>query len=219
MLSRVYRLSSLDNAAALEVDPDNNLLWRMNQRRLEAEALRDAILVASGRIELQPPEGSIIARLGDGLVGRNIKPNQILADNPNRSVYLPIVRGVLPEILRIFDFPEPSIIGGMRDVTTVPTQALFMMNNDCVFGAADDLAKRLLSDTNQGVSQRVEQAYMLTLSRLPSTQEIDTAVTFIDEIQTMLQSQEKRGRQRTEQLAWASFCQSLFAASEFRYIN
>ncbi len=146
MLSRVYRLASLDSEDGLNADPDNHLLWKMNQRRLEAEAIRDAMLVASGQIDLVPGEASVVAKVGNGLVGQTVKAEQLLTDGNKRSIYLPIVRGALPEILRIFDFPEPSIIGGVRDVTTVPTQALYMMNNEFVVESAAKLAERLIDE-------------------------------------------------------------------------
>ena len=114
MTSRVYRLSTQSNLAGAAADPDNHLLWRMNQRRLEAEAIRDAMLMASGELDLSPGESSIVARAGDGLIGRTLRAEQLEEDAGKRSVYLPIVRGELPEILRVFDFPEPSIIGGVR---------------------------------------------------------------------------------------------------------
>ncbi len=219
MLSRVYRLASLDTAAGLKADPDNHLLWKMNQRRLEAEAIRDAMLVASGQIDLIPAEASIVAKVGNGLVGQDVKAEQLLTDNKKRSVYLPIVRGVLPEILRIFDFPEPSIIGGVRDVTTVPIQALYMMNNEFVVDAAAKLAERLIDEEQMDAGDRVRLAYRLTVTREPSDDEVQTAVRYIEEMDSILKNQEKHDQANSEKLAWASFCQSLFASSEFRYVN
>ncbi|MDP6060650.1 MAG: PSD1 and planctomycete cytochrome C domain-containing protein, partial [Pirellulaceae bacterium] len=76
MNSRVYQLAGVSNAKAEEVDPDNNLLWRMNQRRLEVEAIRDSILMASGELDLSPGKGSIVESIGDGDIGRNLRPDQ-----------------------------------------------------------------------------------------------------------------------------------------------
>jgi hypothetical protein len=218
MLSRVYRLSSDDDADALASDPDNTLLWRMSQRRLEAEAIRDGMLLASGQLDLNPQVGSLIQKLGEGIIGRNIKSVGIADEHVARSVYLPIVRGGLPEILSLFDFPEPSIIGGVRDVTTVPTQALFMMNNPLVIDSATKLAERLAEATDDP-RRRVSEAYLRTVSRRPSELEIDRALLFVDEAQIVLADQGKRNATEIETIAWAGFCQSLFASSEFRYIN
>lgn len=215
MLSRVYRQSSLDHDEGLSVDPDNHLLWKMNQRRLEAEAIRDAMLVASGQIDLAPADASIVAKVGDGLIGRNLKADQIVSDQRKRSVYLPIVRGVLPEILRVFDFPEPSIIGGVRDVTTVPTQALYMMNDEFVIETASKLAGRLMGEKQLGDRDRIRLAYQLTVTRDASEEEVETAMDSIQQMQSILQDQEES----SESLAWTCFCQSLLASSEFRYVN
>ncbi len=208
MTSRVYRLASTDDDRGLAADPDNVLLWRMNQRRLEAEAIRDAMLVAGGRIDLAPAESSVVAKVGNGLVGQSIRPDQLAADSNHRSVYLPIVRGAVPEVLRVFDFPEPSIISGARDVTTVPTQALFMMNNPAVIQAAESLADRLMKKDSLTDEERVRMAYRWTVCRIPTDDEVRIAMAFIQDM-----------KQQSESLAWTGFCQSLFGSSEFRYVN
>jgi hypothetical protein len=135
-----------------------------------------------------------------------------------RSVYLPIVRGGLPEMLSLFDFPEPSIIGGVRNVTTVPTQALFMMNNPKVIESASKLAQRI-SQESDDPRGRVRQAYRLTLSRRPSEAEIDRALQYIASTKRTLTNVDKRNPNESQAIAWAGFCQSLFASSEFRYTN
>ncbi len=146
VLTRAYQMTCASDEQGLAADPDNNLLWRQNQRRLEAEALRDAMLVASGEIDLTPGVGSIVAQVGDGDIGRNLRGSQFATNDTKRSVYLPIVRNELPEALQVFDFPEPSIIAGQRDVTTVPTQALYMMNSPFVLDRSKALAQRVLQD-------------------------------------------------------------------------
>src|SRR5262249_34524205 len=70
VMSRVYQLSSTANDAAVEIDPDNTLLWRMTPRRLDAESLRDALLAVSGQLDTTPPVGSVVARAGEGPVAR-----------------------------------------------------------------------------------------------------------------------------------------------------
>lgn len=218
MTSRVYRLSSKDDALGLATDPGNELYWRMNQRRLEAEAIRDAMLHASGRLDLEAPSGSPVEKLGEGIIGRNIKTAELANNDRCRSVYLPIVRGGLPEILSLFDFPEASIVGGVRNVTTVPTQALFMMNNPLVMKCAKQLAQRL-SDHHDDPRQRVRQAYRLTLSRSANEAEIDAALDFVRDAERSLMNQQDRDASDATLIAWAGFCQTLFASTEFRYTN
>lgn len=219
MLSRVYRLSSEDQSAALAVDPGNQLLWRMNQRRLEAEAIRDAMLMVSGQLDLSPQAGSPVEKVGEGIVGRNIKITDLAKEHLRRSVYLPIVRGGVPEFLSLFDFPEPSIVGGVRNVTTVPTQALFMLNNPLVIETAAKTAQRLV-EFSDDPQERVRYAYQLTLSRDPGEAEIDRAIQFVTDTTNALEETGRQARkQNPEAIAWAGFCQSLFATSEFRYTN
>ncbi len=218
MTSRVYRLSCDDDPTSLAADPGNQWLWRMNQRRLEAEAIRDAMLLSSGQLDLSAQVGSSVEKLGEGIVGRNINVSGLGDAHVARSVYLPIVRGAVPEMLRLFDFPEPSIISGARDVTTVPTQALYMMNSPQVIDSAKALARRLVAG-NDDDHQRVHHAYRLTLSRQPDSEEVDRALQFIADFEQVLieSGQSESGESGT--LAWAGFCQSLLASTEFRYIN
>jgi hypothetical protein len=135
--TRTYRLASDPSADNVAVDPDNRLYWRMPRKRLEAEAIRDAMLAGSGQLVLAPPESFAVAEIGDGEVGRGIDLSPLKRPFPHRSVYLPIIRGILPEVLKVFDFPEPSNIKGQRDVTNVPAQSLYLMNSSFVLDQAN----------------------------------------------------------------------------------
>ncbi|MBI1371534.1 MAG: DUF1549 domain-containing protein [Phycisphaera sp.] len=214
VLSHVYRLSNEYSAANDAIDPDNLLHWRMDRRRLDAEALRDAVLSAAGMLELDPVTHSVVADL-DGDIERD---NKMLAKvkgvaSDHRSVYLPIVRNVVPEMLQTFDFAEPSMLVGARDVTTVPTQALYMMNSPFVLSRSKQMAERLLGDSSNDDAGRVTQAYRLALCRLPSEQERVRALRYLDATTKELSGDAARVT------AWASFCQALLASAEFRYIN
>jgi cytochrome c553 len=219
MSSRTYRLASINDEQAAKADPGNELLWRANHRRLEVEAMRDAMLFASGQIDLKPEQGSIVATVGNGNIGRTLQAGQFDKQTNKRSVYLPILRGALPEILKIFDFPEPSIISGSRDVTTVATQALFMMNSDFVIEQSDFLATRILAEDMDDAT-RVKQTYEITLSRQPTDDEVEMALRFVSETTTSLGASEdnKKSVQLTKQ-AWSALVQAMFASAEFRYIE
>lgn len=214
MTSRVYQLSNQANAKAQKVDESNTLLWRANQRRLEAEAIRDAMLMASGQIDLEPGRGSIVEKIGNGDIGRTIRNDRFATDETKRSVYLPIVRGVVPEFLRVFDFPDPSMVFGEREVTTVPSQALFMMNSPIVLEQSKQFAKRILDHQDWDDVQQIRFAYACALSREPSPDEIEGAQAFLRAANDS--SGEDKG---AVDPAWAGFCQALFASSEFRYLN
>jgi hypothetical protein len=203
VLSRTYQLSPTFHEANFEADPENVLLWRMPRRRLEAEALRDSMLLLSGALELEPPSGSPVAGGGEGRVG--LPPGGDLSTMGNhRSVYLPIVRDQVPEMLTLFDFPDPSLIIGERATTTIPAQSLFLMNNLFVMRQADGFAGRLLEAAEQD-SQRVERAYQMCFARRPTDKEADAAQRFVEDY----------SRTRGRRAAWRALCQALFASAEF----
>ncbi len=208
VLSHTYRVAARQDAARSEIDPENKLLWRHPRRRLEAECIRDAILAASGQLELERPKASPVAQIGEGEVGRGINTAPLSAPFPHRSVYLPVIRGIVPPILKTFDFPEPSNVQGRRDVTTVPSQSLFLMNNQFVVQQAKEFAGRVL-DASKEDNARVQLAFKSALSRPATQQEMDAAVSYVKGVQ-------KAGG-LDETAAWASFCQALFASAEFRY--
>ena len=142
VLSRVYHLGTRSDASNSETDPDNRLLWRANPRRLDAESIRDAMLTASGLMDLQPPGGSMVASVGDAFASAYSK-TFVDAQFHYRSVYLPIVRDFVPSCLEVFDFAEPSLVVANRDATNVPSQALYLMNNSFVIEQAKALAHRI----------------------------------------------------------------------------
>ena len=190
-----------------EADPDNVLVWRMPKRRLEAEALRDTMLALSGRLELTPPKGDAVARGGEGNVsfrGRGGPGGDPIAADTHRTIYLSIVRDGLPEMLTLFDFPDPSLIIGERATTTVPAQSLYLMNNPFVIRQAEALADRLLTFEGDDTA-RLKRVYALCYSRPPSAREINTAQKFIADY----------GRTQSRRSTWAALCQAFFASAPF----
>ena len=139
VLSRAYGLDSAHDPRNFEADPDNALVWRMSKRRLEAEALRDAVLFVSGRLATEPPVGSAVARAGEGLA-LFVRVAGLDASDVHRSVYLPVVRDQVPESLALFDFADPSLVTGERATTTGPAQALYFMNGPFVIRQAEAVA-------------------------------------------------------------------------------
>ena len=214
VLSRTYRLSSDENQKNFEVDSENRLLWRANTRRLQAEAIRDAILTASGQIDLEPVKGSIISKVGNGNIGRGVNiPKDSMNNATHRSVYLPIARNFLPEFLRTFDFAEPSMIVGRRQETTVPAQALFLLNSPFVSDQAIAMAKSILKKSVGSPPERlITTAYERTLSRQPTNNELSKAIDFH-------QNEIEQNKETSQEEALARFCHALFASAEFRYFN
>jgi hypothetical protein len=221
VMSRVYQLGSTANAAAVEIDPDNTLLWRMTPRRLDAESLRDALLAVSGQLDTTPPVGSAVARTGEGPVARFGPGGDPIAAaindprNTHRSIYLPIVRDRLPEVLSLFDGADPVLITADRPTTTVPSQSLFLLNNAFVMRAADAAADRLLKSSG-AEGDRVREAFVRFYSRPPTAGEQAGAAAFLKAYRAQL-TKDRVPAPRQEREAWSAFCQALFASAEFQY--
>lgn len=217
MLSRVYQLSTHGDATNQQADPGNRLLWRMNPRRLDAEAIRDAMLTASGKMDLNPPGGSMVGSIGDGVAG-GYADRFTNAQFHYRSIYLPIVRDFVPSCLEVFDFAEPSLVIANRDTTNVPSQALYLMNNDFVIEQAKALAHRISAVPNLDHAGRIRLAYELVLSRSPTDAERARADKFLRSEITGLIPMNKGKVPAAAEEAYATFCQALFACAEFRYV-
>jgi hypothetical protein len=209
VLSRTYQLSSRFDSKNFESDPDNVLVWRMPSRRLEAEALRDSMLAVAGRLDRSPPKGSSVAQGGEGNVSfRFRRPGGGGAggDPTHRTVYLPIIRDGIPEVLTLFDFPDPSLIIGERATTVVPAQSLYLMNNPFVIQQAGAAADRLLAGSEDDAG-KLTKAYLLFYSRQPSKKELETAEKFITDY----------SKQHARRTAWTALCQAFFASAEFSH--
>jgi hypothetical protein len=206
VLSRAYRMSSRFDRTNFEADPDNVLVWRVPQRRLESEALRDTMLALAGRLDLAPPRGDAVARNGEGNVGFRFRPDEAAATDPHRTVYLPVVRDLVPEVLTLFDFPDPSLIIGERATTTIPAQSLYLMNNPFVIRQAGAMADKLLAGAGNDAA-RLRRAYLLCYARPPSDKEVEAARHFLDDY----------GQKQTRRATWAALCQALFAGAEFSH--
>ena len=240
VLSHAYRLDIEHSASNDRIDPDVVTLWRMPDRRLEAEAIRDAILQAAGTLDRERPVGSPVGMV-EGVLRREELADLLTSERPVRSVYLPNLRGATVDALGVFDAPDAATVEGDRDETSVATQALFMMNNEDVLRASDAMAARLLA-TDGTERERITRAYRLTLGRAPSSSEAQAISRFLDRYEELTPEPEPRrqsrpggrprGRRRgrpaardassdlaprsPEHAAWAAFCQSLFQTAEFR---
>ncbi len=209
VLSHTYRQSSLWRQDTFEADPDNRLLWRINKRRLEAEAIRDSMLSASGELDSRPARGSLVATLpiqSAGMVPLNRALPKDLDGSLYRSIYLPILRDQLPEVLQQFDFAEPSLVVGRRDTTNAAPQALYLINSDFVIARATALARRIL-EVAPDREARIEAAYRYCLSRKPLASEIVLAQKFI------------QNAKDSDLSVWQDFCQALLASADFRMID
>lgn len=208
VLSRGYQLASIHDASNHAIDPDNRLRWRMDKRRLDAEVIRDAMLTVSGRLDPTPEPGSPVARLTEDRQGvfRLIGEMQGWR-SMRRSIYLPIVRDQIPEFLSVFDFPDASLVSGVRDATNVPAQGLFLLNNPEVIDLAAAFADRVAASEST-LPERLASAFVQAMGRHPGSVELDAAARFI-----------ARSPNLDEQRLLEAYCQALFASAEFRYLD
>lgn len=174
-LTHTYQLGSEAPPSYHEIDPANRLVWRHTSRRLDAEEMRDAMLASSGRLMARPQEGSPVKELrmvemrDNGPEARQINTK---ADGALfRSVYLPLLRGVTPKALEAFDPVSQTLVTGQRDATTVPTQALYLLNSTFVRQQSLALAERVAADRERFDAERLQQLYALILGREPSAEE------------------------------------------------
>lgn len=215
VLSRAYQLASSYDETDYGADPQNALIWRHSKRRLTAECIRDAMLASSGQLNLKPPVGSAVAVAGDGQIGSGpayARINETLfadATNFYRSVYLPVARDEIPDSLSVFDYPDSSVVNGARETTNVPSQGLYMLNNDFVRTQARFVAQRLTGNGSR--EDRVNLAFRLILGRLASADEQKAAAGFFTRI--------ANNTRASAPDTWTDFCLALFNTAEFRYLN
>ncbi len=235
VLSRAYQLSSTFDENNFAADPENALVWRMSKRRLDAESIRDAILAASGQLDLRPPIGSPIAERGNGPIGQFKQfpgagvPEDVLVEagarTIARSVYLPIARELLPDALAVFDFAEPGFVSGSRETTNVPSQALFLLNSPFIAAAAQKLGERVIAAYPGDRQLRPARATRLLARLLPRPERGGAT----GGVQLLLEVPRRAGGGRSphrlhrpttrQTAAWTSFCRVLFASAEFRFLK
>jgi len=216
--SRAYRLSTRYDERNKQADPQNKLVWRMSPRRLDVEALRDAMLAISGQLNTQPIEGSpAVQQLKPGWITKRVASDgyREKVEHNRRSVYLPVVRDAVPHMLETFDFARPTLVEGARPQTTVPGQALFMLNDEFVVEQSEHMARRLLDEVESGNAKRIDRAYRLALARQPSEAERRRVLEYIERAEGLAEGDDPQKR-RVQ--AWASFCQALLGSGEFRYL-
>jgi hypothetical protein len=219
VLSSTYQMSSLpSDPRAAELDPQNTLLHHMPVRRLEAEAIRDAILAVSGRLDRTVYAPPVEVHLTPFMEGRG-KPQSSgpLDGAGERSIYLNVRRNFLPPMLLAFDFPVPFNTIGRRTVSNVPAQALILLNDPFVVGQAKVWAQSVLAEPGLSPRQRVERMYHQAFARPPTDQEADEAVAFLhSQGQALGLSVDAR---MNDVRVWADLAHVLFNVKEFIFVN
>lgn len=184
ILTRSYQLSSAATADHLRLDPANRLVWRHTPRRLTGEELRDATLQVAENLTLKPGEGSPIQKIPVVELRNNGPEARKIVDqgkaSTHRSIYLPLLRGLVPTALDVFDFADQGMVTGSRDTTTVPQQALYLLNDPFVRKQSLALAEQTLRVPEIDDKARVERIYRLAFARFPSDAEIARARSYLE---------------------------------------
>jgi len=222
LTSRTWRQSSLHPKAAeyAERDSANKFWWRANRRRLDAEALRDSMLAASGEIDLRVGgEGfkpSISSEALEGFSRKDAVWNASPAEEQRRrSLYIYVSRSLMPPMMTAFDQCDTTLPCGQRDVTTVPTQALAMINNEFVHARSESLAARVLRSAATQ-DEQIEFAWMFALERKPTEDERQLAT---QHLKSQINNFKSVDAALAENRALASLCHVLLNSNEFLYID
>ncbi len=217
MTSSTYQMNTKLNNEYLEKDPENKLLWRMNRKRLEIEAIRDAILSIAGTID-NVMGGTLLKIPNNQYVTGTSSKISVEYQNTRRSIYLPVIRSALFEMFQAFDFPDPSAMQGDRSTTTIAPQALFMLNSKFMDEQTEEMARRLIKEMPESTEDRVNRAYQLVYGRKPTETELGDMQSFINNINEKVAETESLKEQRTLKV-WKSVCRVLLSSSEFIFLN
>jgi len=225
MLSQTYRQTSgaADGSesaraptSAATMDPNNELLWKFDRRRLDAEAIRDAMLFVSGELDTStcvthafPPE--------EKWNYTQHNPFNAVYPSKYRSVYLMQQRIKKHPYLELFDGADPNSSSATRVINTTPLQALFMMNDAFMHEQAGHFARRIIEITRDD-KKRISTAYELAFARLPSQEELQTSQRYIREYGEKLKVKSVPEEERP-MAAWTSFARALLSHNEFVYID
>ena len=211
VLSHVYRQSCGWNPRAAEIDPDNRLLWRAHRRRLDAEALRDAVMQVSGQLDLRAggpgiDDPSVLEKAGGDV------PTEYgyRFTDRRRSVYTPAFRNRRHELFEAFDGADPNAVTGSRNESTVAPQALFVLNGPFLMDAARAAAERTLSRPAARDGERLDVAFREAVGRPPSTGEREAALA------TLGVSEDDPAKRLA---AWERIHQALFGSIDFRHLD
>jgi hypothetical protein len=203
LLSSAYQMSSQQPPKAATADPENKLLSHMPVRRLEAEAIRDAILSVSGSLDSTLYGPSITPFISPYQDGRGKPKSGPLDGNGRRSIYIQLRRNFLPAMFLAFDYPLPISSMGARGASTVPSQALLMMNNEFVAEQAKKWAARTVA-ASPDANERVRLMYRAAFARDPAAAETADVLAFV--------SQHKGD-------PWPDVAHVLFNSAEFLYLR
>ena len=211
--SQAFQQSSRASGLALQADPGNRFLSHMPVRRLDADAIRDSILSASGQLDLKMFGPGVNVYYTTKTEGGG--PKGPLDGDRRRSVYLRIRRNAHNPFLEAFDAPKPTTTRGRRDITNVPAQSLTMLNDLFVIDQAAKWSRQLLTIKREPV-EHIGAMYGRTFARAPTPEEVQATLEFIALLQQEHAAAPDAARQ---QLVWQDVAHSMFCLKEFIHVE
>lgn len=226
LMSAVYRQSTSFDTNRAVVDPENRLLWRRRPRRLEAEAIRDAVLTVSGTLNTEAYGPAFKPPIPqEAMLARNTK-SPYPADAPDapatrrRSVYMFHKRVVQHPLMQVFDAPDASSSCGRRSNTIVAPQALALLNDPFLRVRSVDFAKRVLVESGSDHAKWISACFQLAIGRAPNESELHASLNFLEnQIASRIAQHPKVSEEQNRLLALADFCQGMFCLNEFIYVD
>jgi hypothetical protein len=227
LTSNTYRMSARTDAKYAALDPENRLLWRMPYRRLEVEAIRDGMLAASGRLNQQMYGPSMFPIVPQAALAAHSDPAQVWTASDElsasrRTIYAFLKRSLIVPMLDVLDLCDTARSTARRNITSVPTQALTLLNGNFVNRQSEELANRLEREAGPDPRDQVTRAYVLTVCREPSTAEKGVMLTFLGREARERQVEAERARaplapDQAVHVALVQLCRGLFNMNEFVY--
>ena len=218
MFSAAYRQSAgapstESHAKAIALDPNNSLYWRFDRRRMTAEELRDSLLVASRQIDVSPGGPHLIPPTSTWTFTQH-GPFAGVADTDKRSIYLMTLRNRRPPFMGLFDGADPNATTPQRQVTTVPTQSLYFLNNAFFHDQAEKVTRRILSQPDE--NSRLNELFRIVFQRLPTTSEREAAAAFLANYTAALTDTPAADLQL---VVWSAYSRILLSSNEFLYLD
>ncbi|MFO0863177.1 MAG: DUF1549 domain-containing protein [Gemmataceae bacterium] len=229
LTSSAYRQFSQRRPEHDRIDPDNHLVGRMPVRRLEAEAVRDAILAVSGKLNLKEFGPSVPVThddVGQVVIGNDIrnpgdgtplgKVKSLSGEEYRRSVYVQVRRSLPLAMLESFDAPIVNPNCEKRNNSTAATQSLMLLNSGFIHEQASFLLERVKKEAGDDPAQRIVRAWKLAFATTPTSAEVEGSVAFVRR-QTEQFTNQKIAEPETK--AWSNFAQALLTANRFLYVD
>jgi mono/diheme cytochrome c family protein len=215
MLSRTYQQSSRDDEANAKIDVGNDYLWRFDRRRLDAESIRDTLLVVGGNLDRTPGGPHPFPAMNTWNFTQH-NPFKAVYDTNRRSVYVMTQRFQRHPFFGLFDGADTNASTERRVTSTTPLQALFLMNDPFVHEQAKRFAARVVSERSDDAG-RIERAFVLLYGRLPTDEETTAAKKYLAEVAAKLGG--GANPPAASRAAWESLARALFLSNEFVYVD